>query len=158
MPFEKPHTSPGHTLRIFVRRGATRRFAKLTRDASNLPVAVEWDRRAAGSASDTSDGRSARRVTRERRQEPPYTWTVADFVVAEDRRLENLVTPPPSATGFYVSSLGTVVCADHAAMLSLAHWLGGGWQPAAMSSGSRHNCQICAAIAASGTAPCGALI
>ena len=158
MPFEKPPTSPGQTLRIFVRRGATRRFAKLTRDASNLPVAIHWDRRAPGSSSDRSDGPSARRVAGDRRQEPPYTWTVADFVVAEDRASESLVTPPPSATGFYVSSLGTVVCADHAAMLSLAHWLGGGWQPIPMSSGSRHNCQICAAITASGTAPYGTLI
>ena len=31
-------------LRIFVRRGALRRFHRLKRDAKDLPVDIEWDR------------------------------------------------------------------------------------------------------------------
>src|SRR5688572_6961157 len=133
MARKKPLAAPGQTLRVFVRRGATRRFAKLNRDAADLPVAIHWDRRTAASANETSTAPPARRVTRERRQEPPFTWTVADFVVAEDPAVASFIMPPPSPTGFYSSSLGSVVCADHAAMLSLAHWLGGGWQPTADS-------------------------
>lgn len=67
---------------IFVRRGALRRFDKLTKAAANLPVTVKWDRRTderrSASKDVVSDGRKS-----ERRQQPPFTWKVADFVVAE---------------------------------------------------------------------------
>ena len=67
---------------IFVRRGALRRFDKLTKAAEHLPVAVKWDRRTderrSASKSVSTDARKS-----ERRQQPPFTWKVADFVVAE---------------------------------------------------------------------------
>ena len=59
---------------IIVRRGALRRFDRLKRDASQLPVEVNWDRR----VSDADDPRRA-----ERRGQPPFTWDTADFVVVE---------------------------------------------------------------------------
>lgn len=73
-------------LRIFVRRGAIRRFHLLSRDAAGLPVSVEWDRRqserrhaAAPVEMDPSEQRRA-----DRRSQPPFTWNTAEFVVVND--------------------------------------------------------------------------
>jgi len=82
--------NPMTKLRIFVRRGALRRFHRLTRDAEGLPVTVEWDRRegerradaaapAPAPAAETTDQRRA-----DRRSEPPFTWKAAEFVVVND--------------------------------------------------------------------------
>lgn len=66
---------------LIVRRGALRRFHKLSQKTADLPVTVMWDRR-------TSDRRSAagasatERRAKERRQKPPFTWEMSDFVVA----------------------------------------------------------------------------
>jgi hypothetical protein len=60
--------------RIFVRRGALWRFHRLWQAITNLPVAVEWDRRSA----------SAPIPGRDRRGKPTFTWEQADFVVVED--------------------------------------------------------------------------
>ena len=68
-------------LRIFVRRGALRRFHLLNRDTSEMPVSIEWDRRVQDRRS--SDGvPEAERRGPDRRQSPPFTWQHADFVVA----------------------------------------------------------------------------
>jgi hypothetical protein len=96
-------------LRIFVRRGALRRFHRLTRDAEGLPVTVEWDRRegqrrtdgspapietdrpaagpgaattTANTEADTSEKADQRHA--DRRSDPPFTWTAAEFVVVND--------------------------------------------------------------------------
>ena len=70
------------SLRIFVRRGALRRFDKLTRDAADLPVTIEWDRRTGDRRAESSAGEAERRNgDGERRHDPPFTWKVADFVV-----------------------------------------------------------------------------
>jgi hypothetical protein len=61
-------------LRLFVRRGALRRFDKLTRDTGDLPVAVEWDRRLGSPVAEPMV---------DRRKAPPYLWEVADFVVVD---------------------------------------------------------------------------
>ena len=66
---------------LIVRRGALRRFHKLSQKTADLPVTVLWDRRlgdrrSAGGASTTE------RRTKDRRRKPPYTWEVSDFVVA----------------------------------------------------------------------------
>lgn len=69
-------------LRIFVRRGALRRFHRLKRDAKDLPVDIEWDRRQEdrreGAATVSTDRRK-----QDRRKDPSFTWEMADFVVAE---------------------------------------------------------------------------
>lgn len=90
-------------LRIFVRRGALRRFHRLSRDAEGLPVSVEWDRRQGDRRADPSSETSVSQLTGvpadgappavpagaaqrrgDRRGDPPFTWTAAEFVVVND--------------------------------------------------------------------------
>src|SRR2546426_4516231 len=78
-----PRKKPG-AIEIVVRRGAMRRFDALKTRTSDLPVVVTWDRRtdqrrdAAAAAGVARDRRQS-----ERRQKPPFTWDLADFVVVE---------------------------------------------------------------------------
>ncbi len=78
-----PRKKPG-AVEIVVRRGAMRRFDALKTRTSDLPVVVTWDRRtdqrrdAAAAAGVARDRRQS-----ERRQKPPFTWDLADFVVVE---------------------------------------------------------------------------
>ena len=65
-------------VRIFVRRGAIRRFHRLTRDAEGLPVSVEWDRRQQERRTQSAP------PSTDRRSDPPYTWNTAEFVVVTD--------------------------------------------------------------------------
>jgi hypothetical protein len=58
---------------LIVRRSAIRRFDKLKQATADLAVKLSWDRR-------TSEHQH-RQI--ERRQAPPFTWEVADFVVVE---------------------------------------------------------------------------
>jgi hypothetical protein len=70
----KPPAAP--VVELIVRRTALRRYHKLKRATAALPaLEVSWDRR-------TNDAMDARPQT-ERRQKPPFTWDVADFVVVE---------------------------------------------------------------------------
>src|SRR4051812_27009330 len=69
-------------LRIFVRRGALRRFHRLTRDAKDLPVEVTWDRRQEERRETPDEVMPDRRNT-DRRKDPSFTWDMADFVVVE---------------------------------------------------------------------------
>jgi hypothetical protein len=66
-------------LKFVVRRGALRRFDRLKRATTQLPVDVIWDRRI--STHPTED---AERAWKERRQQPSFTWTAADFAIVED--------------------------------------------------------------------------
>ena len=66
---------------LIVRRGALRRFHKLSQKTADLPVTVLWDRRTSERRSAAGASTTERRRT-ERRQKPPYTWEVSDFVVA----------------------------------------------------------------------------
>jgi len=70
-------------LRIFVRRGALRRFHRLTRDSEGLPVSVEWDRRQQERRTEPAPAESEQRHA-DRRAEPPFTWDAAEFVVVND--------------------------------------------------------------------------
>jgi hypothetical protein len=72
-------------LEIVVRRGAVRRFDALKTRTSELPVVVTWDRRKADRRDSKAlahqmDVPRDRRAT-DRRQKPPFTWDLADFVV-----------------------------------------------------------------------------
>ena len=79
-------SGPGLTkpVRLIVRRGAQRRYDALQAKTKDLPVEVSWDRR----KDDPEEG-LARPPAVERRQEPPFTWEVADFVVAPDSPWES---------------------------------------------------------------------
>jgi hypothetical protein len=68
---------------IRVRRGALRRFDQLKSKSAGLPVEIEWDRRVADRRSSAEPSGAERRAG-ERRQAPPFTWEVADFVVVGD--------------------------------------------------------------------------
>lgn len=67
-------------VRIFVRIGALRRFHILSQKTADLPVEVSWDRR----RGNRGEGDASNPAGPDRRQKPPYTWDVADFVVVED--------------------------------------------------------------------------
>jgi len=71
-------------LRIFVRRGAIRRFHRLTRDAEGLPVSIEWDRRQQDRRSQAVPPAGEQRGSADRRCDPPFTWNTAEFVVVPD--------------------------------------------------------------------------
>ena len=65
---------------LVVRRGALRRFHKLTEKTGDLPVKVSWDRRLSERRSESNQPNDERR-TGDRRRTPPFTWDVSDFVV-----------------------------------------------------------------------------
>jgi hypothetical protein len=68
---------------IVVRRGAQRRFQALTRKTSELPVVVSWDRRRRDRRRSSQRVQDTDQRTTERRQEVPFTWEIADFVVVD---------------------------------------------------------------------------
>lgn len=68
-------------IELVVRRGALRRFAQLKKKTADLPVNVSWDRRTAERRASSAKETDADRRATERRQKPPFTWEMADFVV-----------------------------------------------------------------------------
>lgn len=79
-PLMPPSGEP--PLQVFVRRGRVRRYLGFKSDAANLPVTVNWDRREGARRFATGEVRVERRQD-DRRKTPPFTWDLADFVVAE---------------------------------------------------------------------------
>jgi hypothetical protein len=73
----RPASEP---VRLFVRRGADRRFAKLKEKTADLDVQIEWDRRENDRRNENVPVSGDRRKT-DRRSEPAFTWDVADFAV-----------------------------------------------------------------------------
>jgi len=71
-------------LALVVRRGARSRFLKLKQKTKHLPIKLLWDRRRGERRTrptDVSGAKSDRRKT-DRRKKAPFTWDLADFVVA----------------------------------------------------------------------------
>ena len=77
-----PAAQPGDAVEIIVRRGALRRYDRLTRDTADLPVTLTWDRRRGERRSEEKDVPVDSR-RHDRRRTPPFTWELADFVVVE---------------------------------------------------------------------------
>jgi hypothetical protein len=73
------------TIDLIVRRGALRRFHKLKEKTADLPVNVTWDRRESDRRGDAGHVPANRRKA-DRRQRPPFTWEVGDFVVVPKGR------------------------------------------------------------------------
>jgi hypothetical protein len=72
-------------IRMVVRRGALRRFEALKTQTAELPVVVSWDRRQRDRRNVSGDiARDRRRI--ERRQEPSFTWELADFVIVDESK------------------------------------------------------------------------
>ena len=74
---------PSRPVRLFVRRGADQRFEKLKEKTAELDVVVSWDRRETDRRMTTKSVHGDRRK-QDRRQEPSFTWEMADFAVVVD--------------------------------------------------------------------------
>jgi len=90
-PVDNDEQPTDPNLRIYVKRGAIRRFARLTRDSRLLPVAIEWDRRQEERRAERKAAPQERKAApqeqrkSDRRRKPPFTWEMADFVVTESK-------------------------------------------------------------------------
>ncbi len=75
------------SVQLIVRRGAIQRFQKLKKKTADLPVEVTWDRRKEERRASEGGAKDERRKG-DRRQKPPFTWELSDFIVVEktDRR------------------------------------------------------------------------
>jgi hypothetical protein len=82
-PRQRRPTADQPAINLVVRRGALRRFHYLKQNTASLPVTVSWDRRQDERRTTSSEANPDRRKT-ERRQDPPFTWELADFVVIAD--------------------------------------------------------------------------
>lgn len=83
-PEARANAGPAKPIQLVVRRGALRRFESLKARSAELPVVVMWDRRQADRRrADGPAGEDRRRG--DRRQAAPFTWDVADFLVAGSR-------------------------------------------------------------------------
>jgi len=80
------------TTTIVVRRGALKRFDRMKKKTAGLPVTLMWDRRVGGERRSEASGVTRDRRRSDRRQQPPFTWALADFVVVEPEGAE-----PPKA-------------------------------------------------------------
>jgi hypothetical protein len=82
-PRRRSATAKKEPLEIVVRRGASHRFSALKARTSELPVVVSWDRRASARRSKSTPSMQVPRDRRatDRREKPPFTWELADFVV-----------------------------------------------------------------------------
>lgn len=92
-PRRRPAASKQNSIvEIVVRRGASRRFKALKTQTSKLPVIVSWDRRETDRRTKANPHMQVPRDRRaaDRRQAPPFTWDLADFVV---------VAPVPGGAG-----------------------------------------------------------
>jgi hypothetical protein len=87
VPHSMPKTPKQKPIALIVRQGSERRFRELKEKTAHLPVTVAWDRRSQDRRSQ-SDPKATenRRKKEDRRQTPPFTWDVSDFVVAVSDR------------------------------------------------------------------------
>lgn len=84
-PVQDKAPTSATTTTIVVRRGALKRFDSMKKKTVGLPVDLVWDRRVSGERRAESGNAEGERRKTDRRQQPPFTWSLADFVV---------VTPP----------------------------------------------------------------
>jgi hypothetical protein len=86
-------TAKKEPLEIVVRRGASRRFKALKKQTSELPVVVSWDRRQEDRRAGSNPSMQVPRDRRanDRRQKPPFTWELADFVVVSPMNVADAV-------------------------------------------------------------------
>ena len=74
-------------VRMIVRRGAVQRYKTLKEKTAHLGVEVVWDQREGERRTEPCLSDSERR-RKDRRRPPPFTWDLADFVVAPARPTE----------------------------------------------------------------------
>ena len=73
----------GVSVQLIVRRGARERYLKLKKKTADMPVEVTWDRRRGERRTSSAATRDGERRKSDRRQKPPFTWELSDFVVVE---------------------------------------------------------------------------
>jgi hypothetical protein len=84
-------------IRMFVRRGALKRFDDLKKKTAHLQVEVLWDRREDENRRQEPCLSDSERRLRDRRGAPPFTWNVADFVVVTPKgRVARKRRKPPT--------------------------------------------------------------
>ena len=76
---------PGPVYVAVVRRGSTKRFARLQKHTAELPLEVVWDSRHADRRTKRDRVKIESRRA-QRRHNPPFTWDVADFLVRKETR------------------------------------------------------------------------
>ena len=76
-----PKREQGPVSVLVVRRGSVRRFARLKKRTDELPLEVVWDRRQADRRRQQTVRAKTELRRSERRQEPPFSWGAADFLV-----------------------------------------------------------------------------
>jgi hypothetical protein len=89
---EAPATAKSTT--IVVRRGALKRFDSMKQKTAGLPVNLVWDRRVGGERRAESGNVEGDRRKTDRRQQPPFTWSLADFVVVVPPGAEPPIVEP----------------------------------------------------------------
>jgi hypothetical protein len=77
-----PQNPADSTVEIIVRRGALRRFDRLQKTTTDLPVKLSWDRRL-HERRKAASGIEHEQRQEDRRRKPPFTWEAADFVVVD---------------------------------------------------------------------------
>jgi hypothetical protein len=93
---DKAPTSTSTT--IVVRRGALKRFDSMKKKTAGLPVELVWDRRVGGERRAESGPPEGNRRKTDRRQQPPFTWSLADFVVVPPQDAEPPASNPDENT------------------------------------------------------------
>jgi hypothetical protein len=90
---DKAATSEPSTT-IVVRRGALKRFDSMKKKTAGMPVELVWDRRVSRERrADSANVEGERRKT-DRRQQPSFTWSLADFVVVPPQDAQPAATNP----------------------------------------------------------------
>jgi hypothetical protein len=90
---DKAPTTPTPTT-IVVRRGALKRFDSMKKKTAGMAVKLVWDRRVGGERRAELENVESNRRASDRRQQPPFTWSLADFVVVPpDGQAEPSTTP-----------------------------------------------------------------
>lgn len=79
---------------MIVRRGALQRFEALKKKTAHLQVEVVWDQRDTERRQERCLSDSERRG-KDRRRRPPFTWDLADFVVATPQPVDLKKTRKP---------------------------------------------------------------
>jgi hypothetical protein len=74
--------------RVYVKRGAQRRYDQIKRESADLPVIVQWDRRVADRREPTeapgADEVGLTPRTSDRRKAPTFNFQKTDFVVVQE--------------------------------------------------------------------------
>ena len=93
-PVQDKASATSNPTTIVVRRGALKRFDSMKKKVEGLPVNLVWDRRVGGERRAEPAPAGGERRGSDRRQQPPFTWSLADFVVVVEPGAEQPAADP----------------------------------------------------------------